>query len=57
MHAPHGSLFHATIYGKVCQECGLDIEQHSSIVVSRWVDDTVLWKPSTWDKGHWEDKK
>ena len=54
-YASHGSLFHATIHGKVCFKCGRDIE-NGKIVVARYVSDVQFLKPSTWWTGHWEEK-
>lgn len=41
---------------EVCGECGRSKETFTR-VVARWVDTVVIWKPSTWFTGHYEERE
>lgn len=51
---PFGDVFH--IHRRVCPRCGT--HKRSWVVrVCRWVSEAVWWRPSTWGRGHWENKE
>lgn len=66
-YAPHGSLFHASNgLSGVCPECGVMIQEHRLapewgkpfiLKTSRWISESIWYKPSTWGTGHWEYKQ
>lgn len=52
--APFGRLFF--INHEHCPECAAP-KREWELIVSRWVSQSIWWKPSTWGAGYWEDRR
>jgi len=53
--APFGEIFH--VHFACCPTCGEPKNRATwRTQTMRWVSDSVLFKPSTWGTGHWEER-